>query len=419
MANLPVQNIIVSNSLHDTKVNYAPALFSLAVLYFMMGFITCLNDTLVPLFKEGFTLNYAQSSLVQFYFFATYGLMSVPAGKIVGKTGYKMGMVAGFLIAALGALLFYPASVYNEYSLFLAALFVIAMGIVLLQVAANPYITVLGPAKTASSRLALIQGVGSIGTTIAPIFGASVILSRVGESSVSGNALQIPYLFIGATLFLIALVVWRLDLPVIHVASADHNAQDKHGPRSVFAFRNLNLGIVGLFMYVGAEVAIGTFLTNYVIDTLQIEAQQANHYVAFYWGSMLVGRLTGSWILKSIRPSLVLAVLSALAVLLIAVSILTTGYLAVWTMVAVGLCNSVMFAIIFSLSVKGLENHTTRASGLLSSAIVGGAVISYAEGYIKDHSSWQVAFIIPLVCYLYVMFYGINGHRSTHQPHSG
>jgi FHS family L-fucose permease-like MFS transporter len=313
--------------------------------------------------------------------------------------------------------LFYPASVSNQYGLFLAALFVIAVGIVLLQVAANPYITVLGPAKTASSRLALIQGIGSIGTTVAPIFGASVILGSVENTTASGETLQVPYLLIGATLFVIAVVVSRLHLPVIEMAAADRQHQGMR--HSVFVFRNLNFGIIAVFMYVGAEVAVGTFLTNYVIDTLQIEAGLANHYVAFYWGSMLVGRLAGSWILKFVKPAVVLAVLSILAVLLISTSILTTGYLAVWTMVAVGLCNSVMFAIIFSLSLKGLETHTSKASGLLSSAIIGGALVSYAQGYVKDQASWQVAFLIPLVCYLYILFYSINGYRSRLQPDNG
>ncbi len=172
----------------NEKVNYVPALFSLGVLYFMMGFITCLNDTLVPFFKKGFDLNYTSSSLVQFYFFLTYGLMSVPAGKIVQRIGYQKGMMMGFAIAAIGACLFFPAAVYHQYALFLGALFVLAIGIVLLQVAANPYITVLGPAETASSRLTLVQGVGSIGTTVAPLFGAHFILARLEEAGSSSDA---------------------------------------------------------------------------------------------------------------------------------------------------------------------------------------------------------------------------------------
>ena len=183
MANIPVQqSVLAQDPLNGQKQNYTPALISLAVLYFMMGLITCLNDTLVPFFKSGFNLTFAQSSLVQFYFFLTYGVMSIPAGKIVEKVGYKNGMVMGFSIAAIGALLFFPASILHQYILFLAALFIIAIGIVLLQVAANPYITTLGPARTASSRFTLIQGVGSIGTTAAPLLGSYFILSHLKES---------------------------------------------------------------------------------------------------------------------------------------------------------------------------------------------------------------------------------------------
>ena len=198
---------------NDKKYPYLPALVSLAVLYFMMGFITCLNDTLVPFFKKGFNLSYAESSLVQFYFFLTYGLMSIPAGRIVGKIGYQKGMVLGFLIAAVGALLFLPASVFHQYSLFLAALFTLAIGIVLLQVAANPYITILGSPETASSRLALIQAVGSVGTTVAPLFGAYFILSGLEESHISSNTVRLPYLGIAGLLLVIAVIVFYLKVP--------------------------------------------------------------------------------------------------------------------------------------------------------------------------------------------------------------
>lgn len=411
MANIIGEYSAVNKSSNITDHNYTPALISLAVLYFMMGFITCLNDTLVPFFKNGFTLSYAQSSLVQFYFFLTYGLMSVPAGRIVERTGFKNGMVIGFSVAAIGALLFYPASVWHQYYLFLAALFIVAMGIVLLQVAANPYITVLGPAKTASSRLTLIQGVGSIGTTVAPLFGAYFILSGLQDSQASSEAVRLPYLGIAGLLIVIAIVVYRLSLPAIRVSDTltDSFIKDK----TIFSFRNLNFGMVAIFMYVGAEVAIGTFLTNYLSETLNISITNANNYVAFYWGSMLAGRLLGAWILRSVKASLVLSIAAFLAVVLIAISTSTSsGQLAAWTMIAVGFCNSVMFAIIFSLSVNGLKNYTTQASGLLSTAIVGGAVIPFAQGLIKDNYSWGLAFLVPLACYLYILFYGMNGYKS-------
>lgn len=411
MAFISSQQPLNADITDNKSSNYTPALISLAVLYFMMGFITCLNDTLVPFFKKGFTLNYSQSSLVQVYFFLTYGIMSIPAGKIVERIGFKNGMVLGFAAAAIGALLFYPASVWHQYNLFLAALFVVAIGIVLLQVAANPYITVLGPAKTASSRLTLIQGVGSIGTTTAPIFGAYFILSRLQTSDAPSKAVRYPYLGIALLLIVIAIVVYKLSLPVINSSSDKTNLSlKKEG--SVFAFRNLNFGIVGIFMYVGAEVSIGTYLTNYISDTLHITVNEANSYVAFYWGGMLAGRLAGSYLLKIIKPSIVLSICAVAAIVLIVVSISSTGNTAVWTMIAVGLCNSIMFATIFSLAVSGLKRFTTRASGLLSTAIAGGAIVSFAQGVLKDSYAWNIAFILPLLCYMYILFYGLNGFKS-------
>jgi FHS family L-fucose permease-like MFS transporter len=415
MAHVPTRQVVLEDPLQQQQ-NYTPALVSLAVLYFMIGFITCLNDTLVPFFKQGFTLTYAQSSLVQFYFFLTYGIMSIPAGKIVERVGYKKGMVWGFSVAAFGALLFYPASVMHQYYLFLAALFIVAVGMVLLQVAANPYITILGPARTASSRLTLIQGVGSIGTTLAPLFGAHFILSRLGESSASSEAVRYPYLGIAALLLVIALAVSRLRLPNIKAQGAGEGHNQAQAGTSAFSFRNLNLGVWAIFCYVGAEVAIGTFLTNYIADTLAIAEQEANTYVAFYWGSMLVGRLVGSVLLKSLKPAAVLTACAAAAIGLIAVSVLTSGHLAVWTMIAVGLCNSIMFATIFSLSVSGLGKYTAQASGVLSTAIVGGAIISYSQGLLIDNSTWAVSFTLPMLCYGYILFFGVNGYKSRLAP---
>ena len=409
MANIPVQNIKVSGTTLR-KQNYTPALITLGVLYFMMGFITCLNDTLVPFFKKGFTLSYSESSLVQFYFFLTYGIASIPAGKVVEKVGYKKGMVLGFAIAACGALLFFPASVLHQYTLFLAALFVVAIGIVLLQVAANPYITILGPAKTASSRLTLIQGVGSLGTTVAPLFGAYFILAPL-QSAASSDAVKYPYLCIAGLLIVIALIVSRLSLPVIRLVD-DGAEKSVMSAGGIFSFRNLNLGVIAIFAYVGAEVSVGTFLTNYIAELLKITESDANSFVAFYWGSMLVGRLIGSILLKSVKAYVVLSICAAAAVLLIFISISSMGYMAVWSMIAVGLCNSIMFAIIFSLSVNGLGKYTTQASGLLSTAIAGGAIISFCQGLLIDNSTWTVAFMLPLACYIYILFYGLNGYKS-------
>lgn len=433
MAIIPSKELILPSIQVEEESNpsYTPALMSLGVLYFMMGFITCLNDTLVPFFKKGFTLTYAESSLVQFYFFLTYGIMSVPAGKIVERTGYKKGMVWGFSIAAAGALLFLPASVFHQYGLFLGALFTIAIGIVLLQVAANPYVTILGPSRTASSRLTLVQSAGSIGTTLAPLFGAGFILSHLHESRASSEAVKIPYLGIALLLLLVAFVVSRLKLPAIPsshppVTKAPANPIPDGEPggaplipspkkRRIFSFRNLSFGVPALFAYVGAEVAVGTFLTNYISDILQIPEKNANRYVAFYWGGMLAGRLLGSVLLRFLKPSYVLSCCAVSALTLIAVSIVSTGPVAVWSMVAVGLCNAIMFATIFSLAINGVGEYTMQASGLLSTAIMGGAIIPFIQGVIKDHYNWEWAFIMPALCYLYILFYAVNGYRSRHR----
>lgn len=388
--------------------SYRPALVTLAVLYFMMGLITCLNDTLVPFFKSSFQLNYTQSALVQFYFFVTYGVMSIPAGVIVSKFGFKQSMVAGFAIAAVGTFLFFPASLMHQYYLFLAALFILAIGIVLLQVAANPYITLLGPPETASSRFNLIQALGSLGTTVAPLLGASYILSEVRDGMQSSEAVRLPYLCITALVIVIAFVISQLKLPSPVSQAADRGDEQS----GIFGFRNLRFGLVALFCYVGAEVSIGSFLTNYIADTAGIVENEAVTYVALYWGSMLVGRFAGAGVLKIVRAPLVLSICAIAAVVLILVSITSTGMLAAWTMVAVGLCNSIMFATIFSLSVAGLEEHATRASGWLSTAIVGGAIISFLQGVLIDHFNWQVAFMLPLLCYVFILFFGLNGYKT-------
>lgn len=417
MANISTRGLIVHEGQGGEGQNYLPPLVSLAVLYFMMGFITCLNDTLVPFFKVGFSLTYAQSSLVQFYFFLTYGVMSIPAGKIVGNVGYKRGMVLGFYVAAFGAFLFFPASLYHYYYLFLVALFILAIGIVLLQVAANPYITVLGPSQTASSRLTLIQGIGSIGTTVAPIFGATFILSHIQEPSQSIQGIGVGYTYLGISglLLLIAVVLSMLNLPPVDVAKTSKTIFSFNGNKRLLSFRNLNFGIWGIFFYVGAEVSIGTFLTNYIADNLDVGEGQANTLVAYYWGCMLVGRLFGAFVLKWLKPAYVLSACAAMAIVMIGTSVSSTGYVAVWTMIAVGLFNSIMFATIFSLAVSDLGEYAAQASGLVSTAIVGGAVISFPLGVLIDNFGWTIAFMLPLLCYIYILFYGIYGYRSKPQ----
>jgi len=407
-----IQNIPAKQHVPSYKI----ALLILAILYFMLGFITVLNDTLVPFFKEGFNLSYAQSSLVQFYFYLTYGLISIPAGKVVDRIGYKNGMVLGFCIAAFGTLLFYPASVFHEYGLFLGALFVIAIGIVLLQVSANPYITILGPAKSAASRLTFIQGVGSLGTTLAPLFGAQFILAQVAEQGSSSSVLVKPYLVIGSGLFLIGIIIFSIKLPVVKVIQNEGSqlVQRLTTIQVIQRFPNLKFGIFALFMYIGAEVSIGTYLTNYIADRLSITESSASFYLSYYWGGMLVGRFLGAFFLQRFQSRKVLFVVSFIAAILVLSSIITHGYFSVWCMVLAGFCNSIMFATIFSLSIAGLGNNTGTASGLLSTAIVGGAIMTYLQGVLKDGYSWEVAFVLPIISYIVIMSFSF--FRSSSYP---
>lgn len=409
MANVLSSETTVHTDASPSSRNYLPALFSLAVLYFMLGFITCLNDTLIPYFKAGFALSYMESSLVQFYFFAVYGIFSIPAGRIVARIGFRKGMVTGFLVAAAGALLFYPAALLHAYYLFLAALFIVAVGIVFMQVSANPYIVVLGRPETASSRMNMIQSVGSVGTIVAPLFGAAVILP--GMAAGASHAVKYPYAGIALLLVVISVVLWKMKLPEVRPSE-----EGTLEGGSALGFRNLKLGALAIFFYVGAEVAVGSFLTNYIADTLAISEQDANRYVSFYWGAMLAGRLLGVGVLRVVRPQRMLAAAALAAIALIVVSMSSGGPLAVWALISVGLCNSVMFAIIFSLSVNGVGKRITQASGILSTAISGGAVIVVVQGWLIDSASWATAFIIPVLCYAYIAFYGINGykpHRSS------
>lgn len=415
MANISVLKTHMVSPAEQNTRGYLPALVCLAVLYFMLGFITCMNDTLVPFFKKGFTLTYTESSLVQFYFFLTYGLFSIPAGKIIGKIGYQYGMICGFLLAAAGAFIFFPASAFHLYYLFLVALFIIALGIVFMQVAANPYIVILGSPATASARLNLIQSVGSAGTIAAPLFGSYFILPKL-DASGSSEAVKYPYIGIAAILILISIIVARLNLPqpVSSQQFAGYNKRHEGTVRSAFSFRNLNLGALGIFFMVGIEVAIASFLTNYIADTLHISSHRANQYVAFYWIGMLAGRLVGVALLRFIKPTSMLVANSLISIGLIFMSINSAGNIAVWSLIAVGLFNSVLFGIIFSLATRGLENYMTQASGILSTAISGGAIIALVQGLLIDKTSWTTAFLLPVFCYGYLIFYGVHGYKTTY-----
>ncbi|MBA2403315.1 MAG: sugar MFS transporter [Bdellovibrionales bacterium] len=385
---------------------YRKALLSLTVLFFMMGFITCLNDILVPYLKQIFELSYMQASLIQFCFFGAYGLTSIPASKIIEKVGYQRGMVLGFIVTAVGCLLFFPAVSFHKYSLFLGALFVLATGVVLLQVAANPFVSVLGPPATASARLTMTQAFNSFGTFVAPFFGSILILSTL-DNSMNSEAVKYPYLFIAVVLVVIAVILGRMKFPEIPKTAGD----EEGAWGSVFKEPNLLLGMLGIFTYVGAEVAIGSFLVNYVMENVAMVETEAANYIAFYWGGAMVGRFLGIYTLKLFSPGKVLCFHSLLAIAFIVLSINSSGMLAVYSMIAVGLCNSIMFPTIFTLAIKGLEKSAEKASGLLATAILGGAIIPLFTGWMADTNGLRLAFILPMVCYAYIAFYGFKARK--------
>jgi FHS family L-fucose permease-like MFS transporter len=407
---------------------YRRPLAVVTVLFFMWGFLTCLNDILVPHLKSIFELTYAQVMLIQFSFFSAYFLFSIPAAKVVDWIGYQGTMVAGLLTMSVGAFLFVPAASIGLYPLFLTALIILAAGITALQVAANPYVIVLGPPQTASSRLNLTQAFNSLGTTIAPSIGSLLILSlapltMVEMSRLAPAALEayrtqqaasvkLPYIVIGGLLILLAALIGASKLPKIE--SAQHPLGERLND-SLWDHRNLILGAVGIFTYVGAEVAIGSFLVNYFGQPgiAGFTPRVAAGYVSFYWGGAMVGRFIGSALLRRMRTKHLLAFCAICTTLLLTTSILTSGHLALWSILAVGLFNSIMFPSIFALGLAELGPLAGDGSGILNMAIVGGAVIPLAQGFIADRIGIQHAFFLPVVCYLYILYYALAGSQPN------
>jgi len=485
----------LSSATNNNGTNYTPALIVLTSLFFMWGFITCLNDILIPHLKAIFDLNYTQVMLVQFTFFTAYAIVSLPSGILVEKIGYKTGIIIGLLTAALGTALFYPAAGYRSYGIFLLALFVLASGITLLQVAANPYVAILGKPETAPSRLNLSQAFNSLGTTIAPIFGSILILSIAVKSAdelakmsmtdvdaykiTEAASVQTPYLLLTGMLVAVAIIFALFKLPKIEAANQSSesgervNYDDHH--KSAWGYKHLVLGAVAIFVYVGGEVSIGSFLVNYFKELLNMREAQAGTYVALYWGGAMIGRFFGSITLSGMtdvkkkniyaalvfvlaliialyvskeyqnlstfslsgfgktltflilvglnfiafnlgkqKPGRTLAILAICAAILVIISMLSFGQFAMWSILAVGLFNSIMFPTIFTLAIDGLGKHTGQGSGILCTAIVGGAILPVVQGMFADNIGIHHAFFIPVLCYIYIAFYGIKGHIPSY-----
>jgi len=413
--------------------DYSRPLAVVTTLFFMWGFLTCLNDILVPHLKSIFDLSYAQVMMVQFAFFSAYFLFSVPWSKFVNKLGYQRTMVVGLLTMAVGAFLFVPAASAASYPLFLTALLILAAGITGLQVAANPYVDLLGKPETASSRLDLTQAFNSLGTTIAPKIGGLLILSaaplaveqlrQLAPQALHAYRVQtaasvkMPYAVICVALVLLAVVIGMFNLPKIE--SAESRPGEKVND-SIWKHPNLVLGAIGIFTYVGAEVSIGSFLVNYfgLPEIAGLAAKTAAGYVSFYWGGAMIGRFLGAPLLRRVRPGYLLALCAMCAGTLVSASMLLGGHTAMWSILAVGFFNSIMFPTIFSLGVAELGPLTGNGSGILNMAIVGGAILPVIQGAIADHVGIHHAFVLPVICYLFILFYGLSGSKPNSERYA-
>jgi MFS transporter, FHS family, L-fucose permease len=422
----------IANSSGPTE-NYTRPLAIVTTLFFMWGFLTCLNDILVPHLKSIFDLSYARVMLIQFSFFSAYFLFSIPWAKIVNAIGYQRTMVAGLLCMAAGAFLFLPAASLVSFPLFLGAFMVLAAGITGLQVAANPYVVILGKPETASSRLDLTQAFNSLGTAIAPKIGGLLILAAAPLTveelkSLPSSALhsyqvqqaasvKMPYTVIGGALILLAIMIAASHLPTIK--PAEYHPHAKSGD-SVWKHPNLVLGAIGIFAYVGAEVAIGSFLVNYFgqPDVALLSPKTAAGYVSFYWGGAMIGRFLGAGLLRKFKAGGLLGVFAVCTSLLVCLSMLTHSYFAMWSILAVGLFNSIMFPTIFSLAVAELGPLTGDGSGILNMAIVGGAIVPLLQGVIADRIGIRHAFFIPVICYLYILYYALSGSKPNSERYA-
>jgi FHS family L-fucose permease-like MFS transporter len=447
----------------EQKKNYSIPLAFITVLYFMWGFITCLNDILIPHFREIFVLSYTESMLIQFAFFGAYTVgsliyffISIASGDPINKIGYKNGIILGLFISALGTFLFYPAAALQSFGFFLAALFVLALGFTVLQIAANPYVILLGKPETGSHRLSLAGAINSFATTIAPIVGGALILGGAATGDI--NSVKMPYLVLSGIFLLLMCIFKIVKLPTF---TGEENMEKNVG---ALAYPQLTLGILAIFFYVGAEVTVGSFMTGFVgLEEIKgIPPAAATIYVSLYWGSLMIGRFAGSvsvfnlsntarklfmailpvatfffiliifkiragdqpfnmsdffiylpFIAISIvaffigqeKPVKTLFLFSVICILLLILSIFTKGDLAMWSVISLGLYNSIMWPAIFALAIAGLGKYTSQGSSLLIMAISGGALVPLLQGYIADHYSVHYSFIVPVFCYIYLAFY--------------
>jgi len=406
--------------------SYRAALTLLASLFFMWGFITVINGTLLPHLRSVFELSYLETTIIESVWFIAYFIASIPSAKLIERIGYQKSMVVGLVIMAVGAAIMVPAALVPSFGITLFALFVIAGGISLLQVAANPYVAVIGPAETSSSRLNFVQAFNSFGTVLATLFGGYLILGRTaGGTAEQGRVLTqaerladaqsviLPYLIVAAVLLVLAVVIARFPLPAMGSATS-RVAKAERKKHSLWNHRNLVFGIPAIFIYLIAEIGVGNLFINFVSQPQigNLTNQEASNYLFLLWGGMMVGRFAGSWIMQKVDPALVLAIFAVGAFVVMLGATFLTGHAAMWSLILVGLFHSIMFPTIFTLGIKGLGPLTEEGSGLLIMAIAGGALVA-VQGWLADHYGLQNSFLLTAVCELYILFYALWGSKVT------
>jgi FHS family L-fucose permease-like MFS transporter len=418
---------IVTAETPGAGVNYRPALALLASLFFMWGFITVINGTLLPHLRSVFDLSYTQTTLIESVWFIAYFFASIPSALLIERIGYQKSMVVGLGLMAAGALVMVPAARIPSYGVTLFALFVIASGITLLQVAANPYVAVVGKPETASSRLNLVQAFNSAGATLAPLFGGYLILGRSTSGTAAAGAaaltpaerladaqsVVLPYLIVAAVLAVLAIVIARFPLPAMGVAT-QRAAKAERRSHSLWKHRNLVLGVPAIFIYLIAEIGVGNLFINFVSqpEIGNLTHEQASHYLFLLWGGMMVGRLIGAFVMQKVDAARALAVASIGATIVMLIAAFTTGHVAMWALISVGLFHSIMFPTIFTLGIRGLGPLTEEGSGLLIMAIAGGALV-IVQGWLADNFGLQTSFLLTAACELYVLFYALWGSKPT------
>jgi MFS transporter, FHS family, L-fucose permease len=401
-----------------TSPGYLVPFMTVTALFFIFGFITNLNMALVPHLKKIFTLPYAWAMLAESAFFLAYFVFSAPTSKLIETIGYKRTMVVSLFIQVVGCLLFIPAAKMVSFPLFLTAVFIVGAGVTALQTSANPYVSILGPDSSSSIRLNLAQAFNSIGGTIAPIVAGAYILNDLGPEATQvqvANTVRLPYMLIAGGLLLLGLAVAFMHLPHVEQTQSFRPAKDGDPilSRSIWAYRHTVLGALGIFFYVGVEVGLASIAVNYFNLQGMSTAKTASFLVSLYWFGALVGRLMGAGIMTRVKAGKLLGIFGITAAILITISMFTSGSVAIGTLVLCGFFNSVMFPNIFTLGIAGLGPMTSKGSGLIMTAVVGGAVIPLAIGALADKVGIQHSFVIPIICYLYIAYYGLSGSKPT------